>query len=648
MTLKTLFLSIGLGISTLVSAQVNNDDVLFTVAGDPITADEFVRVYNKNLDLVKDEKQKDVDEYLKLFVNYQLKLKEAKRLELDKNSKYIREFNNYKKQLTKNYMSESKVTDALVKEAYDRISYDVKATHILIRLDESSKDTIKVYKDIMRLRDRALKEGFETVRKDVHDGNTIFGEDLGYFSGFKMVYDFENVAYNTPVGEVSMPFRTQFGYHIVNILDKRPSRGQVTVAHIMVALNQKDSTVNAEQRIKEINKKLKQGEPFESLAKQFSDDKSSSNKGGRLNPFKSGQLSSVEFENKAFSLQNKDEITAPFKTQYGWHIIKLIDKKSLQPFEELKAELQNRVKRDSRSKLINTALAKELKSKFEINQPKEGLVYFESIIDDNYFKKSLNLPEDFKKDVTLFSINDQQFTNNDFASHLRKVQRRYFNKTVDIKFVIQKEYDAFFENSILKYQENNLELTNQEFADVLKEYRDGLLLFDLMEKEIWNSASKDTTGLKAYYEDHKANYKWDDRVEVVIATSAKRDDIKAVESMMKASKSTEDIHKALNSGEEQKVIFTKGVKSVDDVSLPKDLDVKTGISKIYNYNDAFHVIDVKKVLPESFKTFEEARGRVIGDYQNKIEADWIDELHGRFKVKIDNTILEKVKQQIAN
>ena len=253
------------------------------------------------------------------------------------------------------------------------------------------------------MRDRIIKEGYETVQKEVHDGKTVFAEDLGYFSAFKMVYPFETAAFNTKVGEVSMPFRTRFGYHIVNVTDKRPSLGEVTVAHIMVANNQKDSLLNPETRIKEIYKKLQQGENFESLAKQFSDDKSSSSKGGVLSPFTGGQLGSQEFEDVAFSLEKKDEVSQPFKTDFGWHIVKLIRKKGIQPYEEVKAEFENKVKRDSRSQLINSALAKKLNETYKVVDNKEALSYFESIINDDYFKQSLGCSSRLRQGKSIYN-----------------------------------------------------------------------------------------------------------------------------------------------------------------------------------------------------------------------------------------------------
>ena len=265
MKLKYLIVLLVLIYSNSSVSQTENNNVLFTVDNEAITTSEFIRVYNKNLDLVKDESQKDVDEYLKLFINYKLKLREARALGLDKKKSYIQELSNYKKQLSKNFLTDTEVTDELVEEAYERVSYDVQAKHILIRLsaDANPQDTIVAYNKILGLRDRVINEGYEKIQKEVHNGKTVFAEDLGYFTGFKMVYDFENVAYNTPIGEVSMPFRTQFGYHIVKVYDKRKSRGEITVAHIMVAEKEKDTSNTSENRINESYTKLKQGEKIE-------------------------------------------------------------------------------------------------------------------------------------------------------------------------------------------------------------------------------------------------------------------------------------------------------------------------------------------------------------------------------------------------
>ena len=647
MTTKFKFLLLFLLVVQLTNAQ-DQDAVLLTVDGETIMVSEFLRVYNKNLDLVKNESQKDLDSYLKLFTEYQLKLKEAKRLKLDEDPKYQREFLSYKKQLTKNYLSENKVTEDLVKEAYGRNSFDINASHVLVRLDESVKDTTSVYDKISSLRKRVLNEGFDKVKADTHDGITIFVEDLGYFSAFKMVYDFESVAYNTPVGEVSEPFRTQFGYHVVKVNDKRPSRGTITVAHIMVGLNQKDSLLVPEERINEIYKKLSQGESFDALAKQFSDDKSSAKNGGTLSPFKSGQLSSVKFEDEAFGLLNDGEFSEPFLTDYGWHIVKRISLKPINSYDELKPTLEARVKRDSRSKLINQAMVEELKGRYNIGSNEEAKSYFESLITDDYFSRSWRLPDSFEKDEIIFSINQRDFTYNEFGRHIMAVQRTYANKARPASEVVEKEYESFFESSILKYREDNLEMENQEFANIVKEYRDGLLLFDLMEKEIWNKAAKDTVGLENYYERNKTKYQWQERVDFVMASSADLDIATKFFKLIKRGKSQEEIENALNNDKEQNVIFTKGVYNTNDNRLPSDFNAKKGVSGVYNHNEAFHVINVNEILPAGTKTLKEAKGMVINDYQNEIETNWVKSLYDRFSIEVNKDALNAVKQLINN
>ncbi|WP_460219296.1 peptidylprolyl isomerase [Psychroserpens sp. MEBiC05023] len=645
--MKLLTTALCLCIALITQAQVKDTDVLFTVDGEPVKATEFIRVYNKNLELVKDESQKDIDAYLDLFVNYQLKVKEARRLELDKDEKYLREFNNYKNQLTKNYMSDNKVTDALVKEAYERTTNDVKASHILVRIDQTETDTLAVYNQLLGLRERILNEGFETVQKEVHNGQTIFAEDLGYFGGFKMVYPFETAAFNTPVGEVSMPFRTRFGYHVVKVQDKRKALGEVTVAHIMVSNKQKDSTVVPEDRIKQIYKKIQEGEKFESLAKQFSDDKSSSNKGGVLSPFKGGQLSSKAFEDVAFSLEHPNDISEPFKTDFGWHIVKLIRKKGIQPFEEVKVALQNKVKRDTRSKLINSAMVKKLMTQYNVKENAESLTYFESILNDDYFNQAWKAPENFQAENILITIDgNTTYSNKDFLDYLMANQRKYYRRKASAKAVVNTEYQNFLETKVLKYREDNLEFENEDFAFVLKEYRDGLLLFDLMEKEVWNAASKDSVGLENYYNNHQSSYVWNDRIDAVILSSASKSAIEKAKQELINGTSEENILKSLNATDGLNVITTPDIFEKGDPSLPEGLEFKTGISKIYQYNDAYHVIKVNNVLPAANKTLDEARGKVVSDYQNYIEENWVKDLNERFEVKVDNKVLKRVKKQI--
>jgi len=650
MKLKHFFTLLLTTITLHINAQSNTKEVLFTVDNEPVYVSEFLRVYNKNLDLVQDESQKDVDEYLSLFITYKLKLKEAKALKLNEKSSYLSELNTYKNQLTKNYLYDNKVTDELVEEAYDRISYEIKAKHILIKVPENAnpQDTLVAFNTISKLRDRALTEGFEKVRKEVHNGTSVFGEALGYFSGFRMVYKFENAAFNTPVGEISQPFKTRFGYHIVKVLDKRKSRGERTVAHIMVNIKRND-TLNdkPEARIQDIYKKLSQGEDFEALAKQFSDDKNSASKGGLLAAFSSGQLSAPAFEDVAFNLKNVGDVSKPFKTKYGWHIVKLHAKKLTPQFEDIKSELETKVKRDERSKLIDRALIAKLKSKFNISDAQPALDYFVSILNDDYFKTTWKLPADFKSNFPLIKIGNQQITFKEFGSYLEKTQRGVNPKST-LETIVSEKYNAFLNPRLIQYQEEHLEEENEAFANILNEYRDGLLLFDLMETTIWNAAKSDSLETKNYYNANKEKYVLPKRVDAVVASSTKQKTLKKVVKLLNQNMDLENIKKLVNNNGEVHVVFTSGIMDANHQALPDNFEFTKGISKIYKHNKAFIIAKVNAVLPKQLKTFENAKGMVISDYQTYKEKNWIKQLKEKYKIAVNQKALNKVKNQIKN
>jgi len=634
---------------SFVKAQNTKDEVLFTIDNEPVYASEFIRLYNNNMDVVQDEPQKNIDEYLNLFTNYKLKIKEANSLGLQKKQSYLNELESYKKQLAKNFITDNKVTDALVEEAYDRVSYEVKANHILVRLPEnaSPEDTLVAYNNIMRIRERAINEGFEKVMKEVHNGQTLFGEELGYFSGFRMVYAFENAAYNTKVGEISQPFRTRFGYHIVKVYDKRKSRGEVTVAHIMVKTIPNDTINSAEERINDIYKKISQGEDFESLARQFSEDVSTANKGGLLPSFSAGQLSSQIFEDTAFGMEHVGDVSKPIKTQYGWHILKLYEKKPVKPFLDLKPELEMKVKRDERSHLIDDALANKLKESYHVSKEQPDLKYFSSILNDNYFKRSWNLPADFKGQKPLVKIGEKQFTYQDFGDYLLQSQRSV-QGTSPFDKIVSTQYEAFLNSNLIKYKEDHLEEENKEYANIVQEYRDGLLLFDLMENTIWNASRTDTIAIKNYYDEHKSNYMWPERVNAIVASSSNENTLKEVAKLLKKETDPETIKGLMNTNNEVHVIFTTGLMEAADQALPSNFEFKVGLSKIYKHNDGFVLVEVKDIYPVSQKSIDEAKGNVVSDYQTYKEDLWMQELRNKYRVNVNQEALKHVKSLIKN
>ena len=641
-----LFLSISCFSFLLSNAQIANDDVLLTISGEPVLANEFVRVYNKNLNLVQDDSQKEVDSYLELFVNYKLKLTEAKALRYDKDPVYLNEFKSYKDQLTQSYLTDKNVTDDLVSEAYDRTENEVKAQHILILLDEVETDTLAAYSKIQAYRERFINEDFESLKKELHNGKSVFVEDLGYFSAFKMVYNFESAAYATEVGNVSQPFRTRFGFHVVKVLEKRKSRGQVTVAHIMIANTQKDSTLVPEERIQELHRLVLQGDDFADLAKQFSDDKSSSMRGGELSPFKSGQINSEIFETTAFELSPSNPISQPIQTQFGWHILKYINKKSVQSFEELQPELNNKVGKDSRSQLVKAKMLEQLLTEYQIQNPNSKVANLESNLSYNASQNAWELSQNFDTNQSFLVIKNQTYTYQDFLEYLNKNQKS-IKKEWSTAVVVKRQYASFLEQAVFKYKEANLETENEEFAHILNEYREGLLLFELMQDKIWEGAKNDSIGLQEFYNANKQNYVWPDRIEGSVARSTDAKYIKKVRKYWKKNQSNEMIDEALNK-EQQNVMFSNGELELEHPSLPKTLEFKTGLSKVIEENSNFYVVNVTALKPTTQKTFEEAQGQVIANYQITLESEWIEELRTKFEVDINESVLAKVNALISN
>ncbi len=616
------------------------NETLFTVNETPVSTTEFIRVYNKNINLVQDESQKDVNEYLKLYVNYKLKLAEAKDLELDKNPKYIRELKTYRNQLAQKYLTDTDINDRLIKEAYSRTLKEVNVNHILVKCAENATpaDTLLAYNKVLEYRKQALKEGFETTMQTVNNASTVFGESLGYFDAFKMVYSFENVAYSTKVGEVSMPFRTQFGYHILHVLDKRKSRGEVEVAHIMVAHNNKKLTGTPKQKIEDLYKQLQEGAQFKDLAKQFSDDQGSAIKGGVLARFGAGKISDLTFENTAFSLKEAGELSKPIQSKYGWHIIKLLNKFPVPELAKIKGALSQKIKKDSRSKIVNNQFFKKLKKRYNFKEDKNTIANLLKVVDQSFLGGRTTNAE--KNETTLFSFANKKYSYAGYYKYLRSKIRGYKNLR-NVQKIVTESYNDFVNKQVYSYQDENLENEYEDFAAIMQEYRDGLLLFDLMEKQVWQKAKKDTVGLQKFYENNTQNYIWDTRIDAVIVTSTKKASAKKACKLLSGNKNVETIKTTVKG-----IVVSEGIFEKSDKEVPQKLKLKIGVSKIYKQNNQYVIVKINKVLTPSQKEFDEVKGRVINDYQEYIEKDWLQKLKVKYPVHINQSILEKVKNQL--
>ncbi len=631
----------------------NKKNVLLTINSNPVYSSDFTKVFNKNLDLVVEESQKNVAGYLDLFIDYKLKITEAYAQELDKNQQYIKEFKKYEDQLAKKYIYDKRVVSKLVEEAYDRSLEEINAEHILVlsNLNDSPNDTLKAYNKIKEAHVKALKgENFTSlvIEYSEEPGAKKSKGKLGYFTAFQMVYPFENTAYNTKVGEISQITRTSFGYHIIKINDRRKKKPKINVSHIMIFSNKDKKAEDPEERINELYAMIMQGEPFEKIAKQFSEDKNTGVKGGQLKTFGPGDLKAPKFENAAYSIKNEGEIIAPIQSAFGWHIIRLNEKFSIPSFEEQKDDIEKKVKGGARALVVTQAINKKIIKKYGFKEGESYISYFNNFVNDSILSRKWTYSSiPLTENQILFTIGDRDVTYTDYAEYLRdnqKTIKKYINK----ESLLIDMYVKFKNETLKNYFKERLEVENTEYATIINDYRNGLLVYDVMNKNIWQIAKTDSTGLKDYYEKTKNNYKWKKRLDVDIYSSSDEITTKQVQTLLMRGEESATIKKQINSDGKINVITVSDVFEIDQSELPEDLIPEKGVSDI-KLNDGFYVVvNIKEVIEPTLKEFDEVRGTVISDFQTEIEKKWMQSLRDKYEVKINNKSLKKLKKKLDN
>jgi len=647
LTLILLFLT------AMTANSQKKSDVLLTINDKPVYASEFKTVFKKNLDLVLDESQKDVDGYLDLFIDYKLKVEEAYAQGLDKDEAYIKEFTKYQDQLSKKYIYDKRVTSDLIAEAYERGLEEIDADHILIliNLNASAQDTLTAYNKMKSIRDKAITgEDFVALAKQYSEepGVKKTGGKLGYFSVFQMLYNFESEAYKTKVGEISEIVRTDFGYHIIKVNDRREKMPDISVSHIMIFSNKDAKEANPEEKINELYAMIMQGESFESIAKQFSEDKATGVKGGIIKTFGPGDLRAPLFEKAAYSIKEEGEILKPIESSFGWHIIRLNKIFPTPTFDEIKDEIEKKVTSGARVSVVTQATNNKIMGLYGY---KEGVSYspfFTEYITDSIFNyKWVYTPIPLDQDKMLFSIGDKEVRYNDFAKFIfkkQKLSKKYTDK--DRMFV---DYYSEFKNGVIEdYYKLRLEDENEEYAAVVSEYRNGLLIYDVMYKNIWEVAKTDSLGLQEFYNETKSSYNWKQRVDAVIISSPQSEMASQVKGLLEEGKEVEEIKKQLNTNGKVNVIITQGVYEIDQKELPENFKAIVGVSEIYKTEDSNVVVKVKEVKAPSIKEFDEVKGLVISKYQTKVEEDWMKELHKKYTVVVNKKTLKKVKKELNN
>lgn len=662
-TIRIFMLSLLIGSAFLLQAQNKLDKkVLMTIAEEPVTVKEFMDVYGKNNVNNQVIDQKSLEEYLELYINFKLKVKEAESLKMDTAKAFLEELEGYRKQLAKPYFTNEKVSEALLKEAYDRKLQDVRASHILLRLDKNAlpEDTLRVYQKAMELRKRILAgEDFADVAAEAsedpsaRDREEIPGKqsfrpgnkgDLGYFSVFDMVYPFENGAYNTPVDEISMPVRSDFGYHLIKVTERSPATGTIEVAHIYLSLpiNAPDSLDQEKsERIQRIYEEIQGGMKFEEAVKAYSEDRGSAQRDGKLSKFTVNRIV-PEFVETVKTLE-VDEISKPVRTVYGYHIIKLIGTEAPGSFEEEKAKLSERLAKDSRAQKSEQAVIAQIKKENGFKANEANLHSFISQLDSTFVSGKWEASEGLSNDNSLFKLGKKNYTNTDFIAFVKSKQSKQEN--LNAAQYARQLFAQFTDQSCLDYEDSQLERKYPEFAALMEEYRDGILLFDLMDKEVWSKAVKDTTGLEAFYEAHKNNYMWGERADATVYTINKEDDVAHVKAILETGLSDEALLKRLDQDSIRSVRIKTGKFEKGDNNFVDMTEWKTGLSDELktNVDKGSVFVRIHKVLAPEPKALDEARGIITSDYQTELEKQWVNRLREKYPVTVNQKIFDKVK-----
>ncbi len=639
--MKKLFISVLFLCSALVNAQP-----LLTIGGEAISADEFMTMYNKKSSYQDTTKtpEEALKEYLDLYIKFKIIVKEAEGLGLDTVKKFKDELAGYRNQLAESYMTDKNVTEELVKEAYERLKYEVHASHILVlcRPDDMPEDTLIAYKKALDIMNKAKAgQDFGKLAME-YSGDPSAKEnkgDLGYFAAMKMVYPFETAAYNTPVGQVSKPVRTKFGYHILKIQDKRPTQGSINAAHIMITTKQHASAeevANAKTRIDEIYSKLQGGTPWNELAK-LSEDPQSVKKNGELGFF-SYDTYPVDFAEAAFALKDKDQISAPIRTDYGWHIIKLIEKRPMDSFEKMQPEIKRSLGRNDRSNLSKEAVYQKIMQKNGFKEYPENIKIMFHITDTTLVMGTWKVPANVVLDKVLFEIGNEKYTQNDFAQYVYTHEGVRKNNTY--KQLVNQYYESFRKEKVLGYENKNLEKNYPAFKALMKEYRDGMLKFEITDQNVWTKAVKDTTGLKEFYEANKSKWMWPERIKGDVYICLNAEVAKSVRKMLKKHATVPEILEKINKESQLNVrVLQQGHYSKEDYPSLATFKWKKGISPVTENNKMFYVFSITDLLPVQSKKIDEAKGVITSAYQTYLEDTWVKTLRSKYPVQVNNAVL---------
>ncbi len=633
----------------------SEDPVLFSVGGKSVNLSEFKYIYQKTNGDKADFSKQSLEEYMDLYIKFKRKVARARDMRLDTIASLQQELGGYRQQLANSYLVDKEVSDRLVKESYDRMLKDVEISHILFKLERSAigKDTVEAYKKAMAAKKRLdAGEDFIKVARELSEEPTVKDSDgkLGYVTAMLPTgfYELESAAYNTPTGKYSMPVRSDMGLHIIYPTAKRDARGEAEVAHILI--RSKERSISSRLKIDSIYQLLQGGANFDELATKFSEDRATAAKAGYIGFFGINRYENA-FENAAFNIEKDGAYSAPFESSVGWHIVKRISRKGIQPFESEKRRLKAKVQRDSRYEIANQSFINRIKVDGGMKEEQAVLDKFIATQTDTFLTYKWRIPQEGGDKQLLGFKGNKNFKMNDFMDFINNNSRKRlgFGEGTNVGDAVRSLYADFVRDCALKYEEAQLETKYPEFKSLMREYEEGILLFEAMKREVWDKASQDSIGLLNFHKTQADKYKWEERVEVSMFSlkDEAKDQIEALRQLA-AKKNFDKVLKKFNAKSEivtvQPFKFERGKnKLVDGIAAWKtselsatDNDKRTNTLNFYK---------IEKVIPTTVKTLTEARGYIVADYQEFLEKKWLSDLEKTYEVKVNKMTLEDLTKK---
>ncbi|MCB0551035.1 MAG: peptidylprolyl isomerase [Phaeodactylibacter sp.] len=629
-----------------------DDPVLFTVENTPVHQSEFVYIYTKTNGKNADFSRPSLQEYLDLYIKFKLKVQKAREMKLDTIPQLMAELAGYRRQLADSYLIDKEVTEKLLQEAYEHSKQDVDISHILISIppNPSPEDTLAAYQQAMAVKQRLKKEDFAAVAKEVSADKSAQnnGGHIGYVTALfpNGFYELEKAAYSMPMNKLLGPIRTNAGYHILQVHARRPARGEMEAAHILLRTQDKDKQA-VKTRIDSIYQALQNGAEFEALARQLSEDSRTAAQGGYIGFFGINKYS-PSFEDAAFGLTEDGAYSKPVETNVGWHIIKRISQRGIQPYNIEKSRLENKVKRDNRFLEAKDAMVEKIKQEGNLKEYPKVLDEFNATLTDTFLTFRWRAPQE-GGDALLFQYGtDYKVTLGDFANYLERATRKRMRSgsDTDIPALVKELYQDFVNESAMAYEEKNLEKKYPDFKALMREYEEGILLFEATKLLVWDKASQDSAGLAEFYKVIEGKYRWEERAVTSIYKLDDRykdqlDEVRA----FAATHTPEEVLAKFNTNDPPALRHES--KTLERSVYPefKSMEWKVGAMS-QSESDArgrfTKFQKIEELLPKALKTLDEARGYIVADYQDYLESQWVEQLRKEYEVKVNQKVFDSL------